>query len=233
MASAVKSPENPIAEGTRQIEKIPKKPMSAQTSYLLALPISILRTVLRFLLVSPIPLALSHFSAISGRRKSICPAVLATCRVIYSAGLPILYGENTITTSSPSTSYEFDTQLAALSGKQRQCIRYIRLEIDWGDHLWAKFPLVARCLGEIRGLKGLEVVILERTENGTDEGTMIEGPKVERLKREGVAAKAMLKAEKKTLKGLVEGLRALQKFRLAGFRDKAFARKLEEWVKCG
>lgn len=153
--------------------------------------------------------------------------------MIHNAALPILYGENTITASSPSTSYEFDAQLAALPGKQRQCIRYIRLEIDWGDQLWAKFPLVARYLGEIRGLKVLEIVILEREESDEDVGMAVEGPGVGGWKRDGVAAKTMLKAEKRMFMNLIKGLQALQKFRLVGFRDKDFARRLEEWVEGG
>ena len=39
-------------------------------------------------------------------------------------------------------------------------IRSVRLEIDWGDRLWAKFPLVARALGELKGLQRLEIVIV-------------------------------------------------------------------------
>ena len=38
------------------------------------------------------------------------------------------------------------------------------LEIDWADGLWAKFPLVARALGELKGLRRLELFIVERTE---------------------------------------------------------------------
>ena len=40
-------------------------------------------------------------------------------------------------------------------------IRDVVLEIDWADGLWARFPLVARALGELKGLRGLELWIVE------------------------------------------------------------------------
>ncbi len=38
----------------------------------------------------------------------------------------------------------------------------VKLEIDWADQLWAKFPLVARALEELKGLLKLEIVIIEK-----------------------------------------------------------------------
>ena len=43
-------------------------------------------------------------------------------------------------------------------------IRNVKLEIDWGDRLWAKFPLVARALWELKGLVGVEIVVVEGEE---------------------------------------------------------------------
>lgn len=219
--------------GTYQFGEKSNRSMPHPTPRILALPFPVLLIVLRFLLISPIPLVLSQSSVVSKHPKTIYPVILATCRAIHSVGLPILYGENIITASSPSTSYEFDAQLAALPGKQRQCIRYIRLEIDWGDQLWAKFPLVARYIGEIRGLRVLDITILQREETDKEVGTIVRKPRVRGWKREGLAAETMLKSEKKTFKDLIESLPALQKFRLVGFRDKDFARKLEGWIERG
>ena len=41
-------------------------------------------------------------------------------------------------------------------------ITNIKLEIDWADRLWAKFPLVGRALGELKSLQSLEIVIVEK-----------------------------------------------------------------------
>ena len=42
-------------------------------------------------------------------------------------------------------------------------IRDVVLEIDWADGLWAKLPLVARALGELKGLRRLELFfVVER-----------------------------------------------------------------------
>lgn len=40
----------------------------------------------------------------------------------------------------------------------------IKLEIDWADKLWAKFPLVARALVELKGLLKLEIAIVGKEE---------------------------------------------------------------------
>ena len=41
-------------------------------------------------------------------------------------------------------------------------ITNVKLEIDWADRLWTKFPLVARALGELKSLLSLEIVIVEK-----------------------------------------------------------------------
>ena len=152
---------------------------------------------------------------------------------MYNDGLPILYGENIITASSPLTSFNFDEDLAALSGKHRQLIRWISLEIGWADDLWAKFPLVARYVGEIRGLKGLEIVILEQNQKPEGGRRAITGNVGREIKREGQLSEMMLKAEKKMFRDLVEVLQSLREFYLVGFRDKDFAMRLESWVGAG
>ena len=53
-------------------------------------------------------------------------------------------------------------------------IRNVRLEIDWAEGLWARFPLVARALGELKGLRRLELFIVEKgsTEEMERSGTV-------------------------------------------------------------
>ena len=41
-------------------------------------------------------------------------------------------------------------------------ITNVKLEIDWADELWAKFPLLSRALGELKGLSKLEIMIVEK-----------------------------------------------------------------------
>ena len=128
------------------------------------LPLQIIKRVLRNLLISPHPLIL-HPHPITTKqsyRTRIEPDVLRVCKVLHNIGVPILYGENTLTTSSPATSVDFDAHLQSLAGGKRQMIRNVRLEIDWADGLWAQFPLVARALGELKGLRRLEIFIVEK-----------------------------------------------------------------------
>lgn len=130
---------------------------------ILNLPLSIIRQILRYLLTSPSPLILRPDSSIiasRGHRTCVEPSVLQVGRVFHNVGLPILYGENTLTTSSPATSFDFDDCLLSLRGSKRQLITSVRLEIDWADGLWAKFPLVSRALGELRGLRKVEIGIV-------------------------------------------------------------------------
>ncbi len=139
----------------------------------------------------------------------------------------------------------------------------VKLEIDWADQLWAKFPLVARALGELKGLLKLEIVIVEmetmvekkRTSSiakdanleimitygqhapDKDRSAIRHAPTTDRadcrVKREGPVADVMLKAEMKMLKDLVTGIKGLKQFRLIGFRNEVFAWCLEEHVRIG
>lgn len=118
-------------------------------------------------------------------------------------------------------------------------ITKVVLEINWGAQLWMKFPLVAARIGELKGLKKLRLEIVtkckdeqsEVTKNGQEQGS---GTRMAGMvaKREGKAAAAMLKAEKRVLRELVSGLKGLRVFELRGFEDEEFARDLEDWVRC-
>ena len=128
------------------------------------LPVQIIKKILRNLLISPHALIL-HPDPITTKqsyRTHVEPDVLRVCKVLHNIGVPILYGENTLTASSPAASFDFDAHLLSLPGGKRQMIGNVVLEIDWADGLWAKFPLVASALGELKGLRGLELVIVER-----------------------------------------------------------------------
>lgn len=141
-------------------------------------------------------------------------------------------------------------------------ITNIKLEIDWAEQLWVKFPLVARALGELKGLLKLEIVIVAKekmvekkrtaliedanlkimitngqTSPGKDRAVRQRAPATDRVdsrvKREGPVADVMLKAEMKMFKDLVTGFKRLKDFRLIGFRHEVFARCLEEHVRIG
>ena len=128
------------------------------------LPLQIIQKILRNLLISPHPLILHPDISTTEQsyRTHIEPDVLQVCKALYNIGVPILYGENTLTTSSPATSVDFDAHLQSLPGGKRQMIRNVKLEIDWADGLWAHFPLVARALGELKALRRLELLIVEK-----------------------------------------------------------------------
>lgn len=103
-----------------------------------------------------------------------------------------------------------------------------------------KLPLVAARLQELKGLKSLKlhVVVNHELESKKEPGSGVTRQGKGRakgmmIKREGQAAKAMLKAEKKVLRELVLGLKGLRVFELSGFADGEFARDLEDWVKDG
>ena len=137
----------------------------------------------------------------------------------------------------------------------------VKLEIDWADRLWAKFPLVARALGELKALRELEIVMVGK-EKGVERNratsiekdaglniviTYSQAPRRKdltarqrvpatdraesRIKREWPLAHVVLKAEMKMLRDLVTGIKGLKDFRLTGFRDEAFAKRLEERVR--
>lgn len=200
-------------------KKIPAKDVRPlmPTSNIQNLPISILTRILGHLLVSDRPVVLEAKGLYPNNHCShLRPEVLVSCRLFYHVGMPLLYGSNTITTSTPTSSKDFDKHLLKLPGRYRQLIQHVRLQVDWGDELWAKFPLIARVLGEIVGLKSLEIRIL--------------GP----LQRQGPSAVAMLKAEEKCLADLVLGdLKALKVFKLEGFSNKAFTKTLETYISSG
>ena len=152
-------------------------------------------------------------------RTHLQPTLLRVCQHFYQICLPLLYGENTFTTSSPATSIDFDAQLSSLPGKNRQLITKIALKIDWGAQLWARFPLIARHIAEIKSLRQLEIIIIDRND-----------PKPVTYARDGPYGVAMLKSEKKVFRELIAGLKALRVFKLKGFPDDDFAKALEGMV---
>lgn len=195
--------------------KSPPPPMPAPRLH--HLPLSILTRILRPLLVARTPLILHRDAHTpSTYRTHLDPRILRTARLFHHVGTPLLYGANTLTTSSARTSQAFDAHLLALPGQHRQLIKAIKLEIDWADELWAKFPLIARVVGEIVGLKRLEIVI---TKGG---------------RREGPRAEMLRKVEEKCLGELVMGdLLALKELKLVGFENEVWALTLEGWVARG
>ncbi|KAL8909386.1 MAG: hypothetical protein Q9207_000221 [Kuettlingeria erythrocarpa] len=212
----------------------------SQDPHLLSIPSSCLKLILTHLLTSPDPLILHRDSSTPVTyRTNLSPGVLLLDRHCYHTGLPILYGRNTFTTSTAATSYDFDTHLLEVPGRLRDMIRNVELQIDWAERLWMKFPLVASRLQELKGLKSLKLHMVgngelkskragsRATEKGKGAGKSM------MLRREGQAAEAMLRAEKKVLRELVLGLKALRVFELRKFVDGKFAKDLESWVKEG
>lgn len=123
---------------------------------LLSLPLSILRQILTHLLISPHPLILqrSPFPCRSpSYHTNIHTSILRVHPLFYNTGLPLLYGANTLTASSPTTSVNFDTVLQGLPGRVRQMIRSVRLEVGWGKRFCEGFALVAKELGGLLGLR--------------------------------------------------------------------------------
>ena len=185
------------------------------------LPVEVLQKCFRHLLVMyDQSLILYRDSATPpAYRTSLQPSLLRVCRRFYQIGLPLLYGENTFTTSSPATSIDFDAHLSSLPGKNRQLITKIILKIDWAILLWSIFPLIARRIAELQSLRQLEIIIVD----GNDS-------KPVRYPRDGPYGAVMLKSEKKTLEELVSGLKGLRMLKLEGFLDDDFAKALEAMV---
>ena len=185
------------------------------------LPVEVLQKCFRHLLVVyDQSLILCRDSATPpAYRTSLQPSLLRVCRRFYQIGLPLLYGENMFTTSSPATSVDFDAHLSSLPGKNRQLITKIILKIDWAILLWSIFPLIARQIAELKSLRQLEIIISD----GND-------PKPVRYPRDGPYGAVMLKSEKKALEELVSGLKGLRMLKLEGFLDDDFAQALEAMV---
>lgn len=89
-------------------------------------------------------------------------------------------------------------------------------------------------LGELRGLRSLRLQFVDREDCDEDIRVQIQGePKGTTSRREGHLAAMMLNTEKKMLKEMVQGLKALRVFELKGFEDVEFARRLEIGVRNG
>ena len=206
-------------------------PNSPPEAHLLSLPIQVLRRILSELLVSPSRLLLQRdTSTPSTYRGSVATNTLLVNHQLYDTSLPILYGSNTFSTSSPATSYNFDIHLSSVPGRNRCLIRNIALDIDWGRQLWMKFPLIAMRLGELRGLKSLRLHFVDK-QNPDEDIQLQGGGRGTTRRREGHVALVMLNTEKKMLEELVKGMKALRIFRLEGFEDAEFARRLEAGVR--
>ncbi len=209
---------------------------------LTSLPLSILNRILRLVFVPhPYhPLVLPRepgFGVETFEHITAVVSVLQTCKVIYQVGKVILYGENTFTTITPCTTYHLDWTLSRMPIWQQHLITSLSLQIDWADELWTKFPLIAVALHELKKIERLEIFIVSTTPPMTRnmlshrryirELQEEQREKAKRYNRQGTAAEAMLTAEKKTLKDLVCTMRSLRVFRLVGFADEEFARRLE------
>ncbi|KAL8919168.1 MAG: hypothetical protein Q9208_006928 [Pyrenodesmia sp. 3 TL-2023] len=243
-------PSNPAFNPfNRLVIASPKPPNNTSTSslvpsqdpHLLSLPSSCLKVILTHLLTSPDFLILHRDSSTPATYSTnLTTAVLLLNRHIYHTALPILYGRNTFTASTAATSYDFDAHVLNLPGRLRGMIKNVELQINWGERLWMKLPLLAARLQELKGLKSLKlhVVVNHELENRKEADSEVTrqgkgGAKEMAIKREGQAAEAMLKAEKKVLRELVLGLKGLRVFELNGFVEGEFARSLEVWVKDG
>ncbi|KAK0515955.1 hypothetical protein JMJ35_001989 [Cladonia borealis] len=189
--------------------------------HLVILPLEVLQECFRHLLVvhDQALILCPDSSTPPAYRTSLQPSLLRVCRRFYQIGLPLLYGENTFTTSSSATSIDFDAHLSSLPGKNRQLITKIVLKIDWAILLWSIFPLIARQIAELKSLRQLEIIISD----GND-------PKPVRYPRDGPYGAVMLKSEKKALEELVSGLKGLRMLKLEGFLDDDFAKALEAMV---
>ena len=185
------------------------------------LPLEVLQQCFRLLLVvyDQALILCPDSSTPPAYRTYLQPSLLRVCRRFYQTGLPLLYGENTFSTSSPATSIDFDVHLSSLPGKNRQLITKVVLKIDWATQLWARFPLIARQIAELKSLRQLEIIIAD---NGD--------PKHLRYPRDGPYGAVMLKSEKKAFKELIAGLKGLRVFKLEGFPDDDFAKALENMV---
>ena len=207
---------------------------------MLRLPLIVIKDIPRHLLVSPNPLILHRDAYTTTKyRSQLQPSVLCVRQLFNHVGHPLLYG-NTLTSSTPSTSVNFDAHISNLSGRNRLLITKIRLKIDWAEQPWSKFPLIARYLGELKPLKELRIVIINGEKSGNGAALMVKDPNQSLTIMNHGAGKCMLpaliiaeitlKTEKKVFKELVEDLKALRVFRLEGYtRDEAFACGLEEF----
>ncbi len=114
---------------------IPNRDSSPKT-HILSLPVQVLQRILSHLLVSPSPLLLHRdASTPSTYCTSLTTNIILVNHQLYHTSLPLLYGSNTFTTSSPATSHDFDAHLARVPGRNKCLIRNIALEIDWGCHI--------------------------------------------------------------------------------------------------
>ena len=221
---------------------------------LLDLPQLIIIQVLRFLLIQPhsrrLILPLRHTSTHTPNSRT-CQilSILLICRQIHHLSIPVLYAENTFTSSYASASQSFDLALARLCQRNRDLISSIYLEFDHSQQLWIRLPLVARALEDLNGLRRLEIKIVPEgsaTKNDDDfDGDGAKSQPIQRLdpierrrlmsrwEREEPTASTLLSTEKAIIKELVAGSRRLQWFRLVGFGDEEFARNLSNWVSRG
>ncbi|KAL2050719.1 hypothetical protein ABVK25_008957 [Lepraria finkii] len=143
---------------------------------MLGLPLKVIKDILRHLLLSPNPLIL-HRDAYTpaNYRSQLQPSVLRVYQLFNHVGCPLLYG-NTLPSSTPSTSINFDAHISNLSGRNRLLITKVRLDIDWAEQLWSKFPLIARYLGELKSLKELWIVIINGEKSGNGAALMVKDP---------------------------------------------------------
>ena len=92
--------------------------------------------------------------------------------------------------------------------------------------------MISMRLGELRGLRTLRLDFVGKED--ADKDFRLQGEaKGTTKRREGQMAVMMLNTEKKILKEMVRGMKALRVFELKGFEDVEFAKRLEIGVRNG
>lgn len=251
MAATPSAIESPNHEAHQSIQaylqactssRIPNVEAALKSFNTRTVPQEVITKILGYLLISSQELILRlDTSTPQGYRTHLHSlSVLRVCRLFYQLGLPLLYGKNIITTSSPATSYDFDAHLQSVPVKIRQLITNVKLEIDWADELWRKFPLIAQQLGQLP-LRQLIIILSYNTKQSqprglaladkdTNQRIVLSHKNAKESKKDHVMAEAKMKAEKKMLRGLIGDFRTLKVFKLEGFHDQAFAELLQGLV---
>lgn len=86
-----------VGLSARDLEQTEEQPEQRPPTTLTSLPPELREQIYRFLLVSPTPTTVHNVWATHHRRqlpRSLDPSILRTCRLLYTEGMRVLYGEN-------------------------------------------------------------------------------------------------------------------------------------------